>query len=145
MKIKGFMKYFPVLVGVTSVIAIVDVVTDLLVDRVVDNLDYKVNASDEVISGDTVEVADQNSVEDTSDEVSADSVANIGKRICKAAIKASIAIIASDIIYERGHKDGVAKGGLFFTNLGVSNEMAGALIKNPYTFDWVLYGIRKAR
>lgn len=133
MNIKGFIKLAAMFTGIAAAI----LVTDKVVDRIIDgNRKETAENNDDSCSNDCEA---ETETEETTE------VTESNKTIVKAAVKAAIVTFAGLTVFEYGLERGVAFGAAFFTKTPTTYEEAKELVSNPESFHTIMSLIRKAR
>lgn len=131
MNIKSFIKVITVFAGITAAI----LVTDKVIDRVVDGKPEEAAKDDDASCG----IDEMTEAEDATEETKSDNT------VVKAAVKAAVVTFAGLAAFEYGLERGVAFGAAFFTKTPTTYEEAKELVSNPESFHTIMSLIRKAR
>lgn len=131
MNIKGFIKLAATFTGIAAAI----LVTDKVVDRIVDGKQKETAENNEV----SCDIDEQPETDETTEVTKNDST------VVKAAVKAAVATFAGLAVFEYGLERGVAFGAAFFTKTPTTYEEAKELVSNPESFHTIMSLIRKAR
>ena len=131
MNIKGFIKLAVTFTGIAAAI----LVTDKVVDRIIDGNRKETAENNEASCSNDCEAETEETTE----------VTESNKTIVKAAVKAAIVTFAGLTVFEYGLERGVAFGAAFFTKTPTTYEEAKELVSNPESFHTIMSLIRKAR
>ena len=131
MNIKGFIKLAATFTGIAAAI----LVTDKVVDRIVDGKQKETAENNEA----SCDIDEQPETDETTEVTKNDNT------VVKAAVKAAVATFAGLAVFEYGLERGVAFGAAFFTKTPTTYEEAKELVSNPESFHTIMSLIRKAR
>ena len=131
MNIKGFIKLAATFTGIAAAI----LVTDKVVDRIIDGKQEKATENNEA----SCDIDEQPETDETTEVTKNDNT------VVKAAVKAAVATFAGLAVFEYGLERGVAFGAAFFTKTPTTYEEAKELVSNPESFHTIMGLIRKAR
>ena len=131
MNIKGFIKLAATFTGIAAAI----LVTDKVVDRIIDGNRKETAENNEASCSNDCEAETEETTE----------VTESNKTIVKAAVKAAIVTFAGLTVFEYGLERGVTFGAAFFTKTPTTYEEAKELVSNPESFHTIMSLIRKAR